>query len=392
MKMAAFFPLSILIACVIGRYEAVHLPEEFLSTPELVKYWGYPVETHEAVTKDGYILTLHRIPHGKKNYTGRKTRPAFYLQHTVLSSSADWVINLPNQSLGFVLADEGFDVWMGNVRGNVYSRKHATRKITSKEFWDFTIDEHSKYDFPAMINYILNKTGQEKLYYVGHSQGSVMAHAGLVETPELQSKIKVYFALAPISRMNHVNGDVKSMASWESELAFVFRLFRIREFYHSSKWSKRLYGTVCQLVPMFCKSMMDLIQGGKDQKQINSTRLPIYVAHTPAGMSSKNVLHWMQLINSKLFRKYDYGEKGNMEHYKTKLPPEYDIAKIHAPTVIFAGGKDTLAPPEDVKWTHGHLGSVIKMFEVKEYSHMDFVWGTASSKTLYDKMKFYIDI
>jgi len=389
--MAAHFPLSILIVCVIGRYEAVNLPEEFLPTPELIKYWGYPVESHEAVTSDGYILTLHRIPHGKKNSTVKKVRPPFYLQHTVLSSSADWVINLPNQSLGFILADQGFDVWMGNVRGNAYSKKHVSRRVSSKEFWDFSIDEHSKYDFPAMVNYILNKTGQEKLYYVGHSQGSVMAHAGLAENPELQSKIKIYFALAPISRMSHVNRAIRSIASWESKLRYVCRLFGIREFYPSSKWSRRFFGFICRWMPSMCKLVMDLIQGGQDHKHINSTRLPIYVAHTPAGTSTKNALHWFQLINSKLFRKYDYGETGNMKHYKAKHPPEYDIANVHMPTVIISGEKDTLAPPEDVKWTAGRLGLVIKMFEIKEYNHMDFIWGTDSGKILYNMMKYYIN-
>ena len=28
---------------------------------------GYPAETHYATTEDGYILAMHRIPHGKQN-------------------------------------------------------------------------------------------------------------------------------------------------------------------------------------------------------------------------------------------------------------------------------------------------------------------------------------
>ena len=30
--------------------------------PELIDYWGYPVETHWVTTADDYILTVHRIP------------------------------------------------------------------------------------------------------------------------------------------------------------------------------------------------------------------------------------------------------------------------------------------------------------------------------------------
>jgi len=356
--------------------EKSRFPEATLTTPELIKYWGYPAETHEVITDDGYILSLHRIPFGRNETVEREdsgSRPVFLVQHALLSSSADWVVNLPNQSLGFMLADNGYDVWLGNVRGNSYSKKHVTLDVKSKKFWDYSVDEHSKLDLPAMISYILQHTNNTQLYYAGYSQGSMMAFAGLSENTQLQSKIKKFFALAPVSRITDVNKAVRSLASWARQLKAVFNLFGIREFYPCSKWSGVLQKTVCWWLPKICKMVMTIITG-QDKKFLNETRLPVYVAHTPAGTSTKNMLHFFQFINTKLFNKYDYGVKENLHKYGRKTPPEYDLRKVSVPTVLFSGSHDTLASPTDVAWTKSQLPNVVAEFVIEGYNHLDFMW------------------
>lgn len=65
--------------------------------PGMVTAEGYPVEDHHITTPDGYILNVHRIPSGK---TGKNNGKVAYLQHGVLASSSDWIIQGGGKSLG----------------------------------------------------------------------------------------------------------------------------------------------------------------------------------------------------------------------------------------------------------------------------------------------------
>ena len=60
-----------------------------------------------------------------------------FLQHGLLCSSTNWLTNLRNESFAYLLADKGFDVWMGNVRGNDYSRRHVSLSPDDVKFWEF---------------------------------------------------------------------------------------------------------------------------------------------------------------------------------------------------------------------------------------------------------------
>ena len=65
----------------------------------LIKKYGYHGETHHATTADGYILELHRITGSNKNSSPKGKQPILIL-HSLLSSSADWIITGPGQAFG----------------------------------------------------------------------------------------------------------------------------------------------------------------------------------------------------------------------------------------------------------------------------------------------------
>lgn len=58
-----------------------------------------------------------------------------------------------------MLARAGFDVWLGNNRGNHFSRKHKIFFNTENLFWEMVdFEEMGVYDLPAEIDFILNYT------------------------------------------------------------------------------------------------------------------------------------------------------------------------------------------------------------------------------------------
>ena len=65
--------------------------------------------------------------------------------HGLLDSSDTFIINDEDKALAFVLANRGYDVWLGNNRGN----KHSP-----PIHWDFTFEEMAIYDLPAAFSYI----------------------------------------------------------------------------------------------------------------------------------------------------------------------------------------------------------------------------------------------
>lgn len=158
---------------------------------------GYHFENHTVVTEDGYILQIHRL--NAQNFQANSSTPVVFFMHGSFQSSMGWLMAGVQHSLPFRLADSGYDVWMGNARGNRYSRCHLKLDPDRqpKEFFDFSWHEMGYYDMPASVDHIRLATGVGRIHVVTHSQGSAAAYVMLSERPEYNQKIRSSVALAP---------------------------------------------------------------------------------------------------------------------------------------------------------------------------------------------------
>jgi len=120
-----------------------------------------------------------------------------------LDTSFTWILNYPQQSLAYILADSGYDVWLGNVRGNTYSRAHVRlNPDKDSSFWDFTFDDFAKIDVPESIDFILKTTGYSKINYIGHSQGTQQMFSGLSLNPKLADKLNIFIGFGPVTSLH----------------------------------------------------------------------------------------------------------------------------------------------------------------------------------------------
>ncbi|XP_028651268.2 lysosomal acid lipase/cholesteryl ester hydrolase-like [Erpetoichthys calabaricus] len=386
--------LPVLVLIILGIVQctlSLRLPKRFMdpevnmNISEIISYWGYPAEEHEVTTEDGYILSINRIPTGKNicNLKGSKgPRPVVFLQHGLLAAGSNWVTNLPSNSLGFILADAGYDVWIGNSRGNTWSRKHVTLSPQENKFWAFSYDEMAKKDLPTVINFITNATGQPQIYYVGHSQGTTIGFIAFSSLPELASKIKMFFALAPIATVAFPSSPLTKLSLLPEWLNW--KLFGRKVFFPQTKITSWLANQFCSrsLANDLCGNIFFVLYGFKESN-LNMSRTSVYMSHSPAGTSVKNMIHWRQAVKTGTLQAFDYGRAGNLARYKQTRPPLYHISGMKVPTAVWSGGHDVLADPKDVSLLLSQIPNLVYQKDITHWKHLDFIWGLDASKLLY---------
>lgn len=118
------------------------------------------------------------------------------------------------------------------------------------------------------------------------------------------------------------------------------------------------------------------------------TMLPVINAHSPAGASSLQMIHFGQVIRSMLFRRFDHGIGGNLALYGQAFPPLYNLWRVTTPTHLYYGANDWMVTPVDTSLLATALPNLRLLYMVPHvlWNHMDFVWGMNVRTLVYRPM------
>jgi len=304
------------------------------SAHEAAEAEGFHLKDHTVQTSDGYILTLHRLVSSTVPFRG-----PVLLQHGLYQSSMLFLINKRQDALAYILSDLGYDVWLGNNRGNIHSRQHAQYRSDEPAFWDWGVDELAL-DVQANVEYIAARTNQP-IFYVGHSQGATQGLIAFSLNEKLQQKVAAFIALSPGACV------VSALPCYP--LQFLEYLAQYPAFYHLVFGSKDFlpyidtirYSLPSTMFEYFSYVMFKYMFKWTDANW-DLSRKSAFFSETPAGTSARTVAQWMQQPRARGFQMFCHGKEKNLELYGEPEAPEYPLEKIKIPTAVIYGGKDHL--------------------------------------------------
>lgn len=364
-----------------------------LNFTQLSAKYGYVAEEHSVVTEDGYVLTVFRI--NSKN-CNQIRKPPVILMHGLLQSSDGWLDAGPNSGLGYLLADACYDLWVGNQRGNFYSRKHV-RLDPDKDakFWQFSVEEIGFYDIPATIDYVLANTGEERLNYVGFSQGAGTFLIMCAERPQYCGKANIMIGLAPATRHTHAKSVVfRVLTESINKLEGALTSAGFHELFAKGALLQELLAFLCKFrtaADVICGTAVGVVDSFHPGS-IDTDTLQVMSGHVPAGTSTHNMARYGQSTQTEKFQKFDYGKTKNIEVYNSEHPPSYNLSAVTVPFVAVYGRNDHIVDQKDFFWLVEKLPNVVDVIEVADplWNHFDVAYSKHVKQLLFPHVNRYL--
>ncbi|XP_058795138.1 lipase 3-like [Phymastichus coffea] len=351
------------------------------------QYKGYTAEEYQVTTHDGYILTLHRVS-GSPSNPAASGKSVVYIGHGLFGSSDFFAILGPQQALLYMLADAGYDVWIGNFRGNTYSRRHVKYSVNSDnlKYWGFSMDELGLIDLPLFIDTVLEKTNKTKLSYIGYSMGNTLSAMLLSAKPEYNDKMHVVVSIAPVVLFTPPFSSLsRALLSLSVPAKILILSSQAYQILPQSKLIQTIGKDVCVKTSgqLLCNGFLNNIV---HVNRMNTTYIPIILKYAPAGASYFMVDQYAQFLKTGEFRPYNFGFLRLSIRRDSLIPSKYDLTRVTSPQALFYSDSDVYSNVRDVETLSSIFPNVVALEKITNFNHLDYMWLDEDKEVLYNRV------
>ena len=187
-------------------------------------------------------------------------------------------------------------------------------------------------------------------------------------------KISVFIALGPVMKLTNCKSNLLNIVSKNDAIILgACNTFGIYEFFPANWLTTGAMRFLCGTIPALCQ-LGDYLIADEDPTLDDPNRLPVYLGHFPSGTSLRCIEHYAQIMKADRYQDFDYGQKGNQQHYNSNFPPEINLQGISkVPIAMFVGTKDELADEIDNRWAKTQLDKTLVFYKEYELGHLTFM-------------------
>ncbi len=343
-------------ACLVG---VAHFWQWFYATPTDQD------ETVYIRTADGWRLALHR--YGEQENS--KGLPII-LCHGL--SSNRYVFDMPAApSLARFLRARGHSVWVAELRGSGMSQGPSLRSSDVPYSWGF--EDHLQQDVPAIITYVLDRTGARAVHWVGHSMGGLLILAHLAGHPVSPlASVVTLGSPADFSKIRNKAFDRLLTVRWLVQHIAVFPL----------PFFGRVISPLAHVMP--------------------NPLLGLFHRPNIAPAAARRVLALASQVVTSTRLWLDFGRFFSTGVFANENGRRYlqGIEMAEVPVLLASGAKDMMAPPEAVISALDALrddrerscvvfGKVSGC--VEDYGHMDLLVGARSETEIFPSVLDWVE-
>lgn len=385
---------------------------------------GYIIREHVVATKDDYLLVVHKLERMGSSpgaspsasvgasasastidlaHTARSITPGSastttlvqpkvaYFHHGLLTNSELFLLGSEkNKNLPYLLVDLGYEVWLGNNRGNKYSRKHLKLSVSDKRYWNYSLDEFALYDIPDTLRYIQTYYSHgTKIMYVGFSQGCLQLFASLSLNPHLNQSISLFVGLSPAIIPRDLSHTLLKLIvnKTANDNSFLYGLFGERAILPSVSFWCWIMG------PDLYQQVVDRLLRflfGWTLRNISPQQKKVGYRHMFSNSSVKLIIHWFQIIASRRFQMFDetcnIGLLGlatlsrDLKYTTSRVAPFPISHHLDVPMVLVYGDSDILVDIDSTRrlilsQNAKMTSKLLEVIKCSTYEHMDTLWG-----------------